>query len=285
MNYSFVSHYQERPDLAAKLNQLTESIWGITVLDGHPSDYVPFSMQYADAIVANVCVGQFDVVIHGTSQPASMIQTVLTHEDHRRRGLIRQLFKPVQQHIAETTGRTFFTANQDKAEFYAQFGYQNGPLIDFFRWMAEPTEASARALQKVDFSDARQRQAFEQATQLRVPVSDVFGFENKPWLLFWFCRHFLSQNLYYCTDLKVYLLLRIEQDRIDMLDIIGADIPTWAQLKNVLPIATATELRCYFVPDKLQVEAESVLSEEDRFFFDAAFPVPERVCIPETQRG
>lgn len=285
MNYTFVSQYQDNPELAAQLNQLTEAIWGITVLDGHPSEYVPFSMQHEGAIVANVCVGQFDVVINGTSQPASMIQTVLTHEHHRRRGLIRQLFKPVQKHIAETTDRTFFTANQDKAEFYAQFGYQNGPLIDFFRWMAEPIEASGRALQKVDLSDRTQREAFEQAVRSRCSVSAVFGFENKPWLLFWFCRHFLSENLYYSADLNVFLLLRIEQDRIDLLDIIGSEIPTGAQLRNVLPINTTTELRCYFVPDKLQIETEPVRSEEDRFFFDAAFPIPEWVCIPETQRG
>ena len=112
-----VSHFQDTPDLAAQLNHLTQSIWGITVLDGFASDYVPFSMQTEDEIVANICVGQFDVVVNGEAHPASMIQTVLTHELHRRQGLIRALFVPVQAHIANTTGRTFFIADRDKIEF------------------------------------------------------------------------------------------------------------------------------------------------------------------------
>lgn len=285
MTYQRIRDYQDDPELAGQLNQLTETIWGITVLDGHPSDYVPFSMQTLDGIVANVCVGCFDVVVNGTEFPANMIQTVLTQENHRRKGLIRQLFTPVQQYIAETTGRTFFTANKDKEQFYAQFGYQCTSLTDYFHWSPKVTGASESRLQKVDYRDSEQRANFEKAVAQRTAVSNVFGFVHKPWLLLWFCRHFLADNIYYSPELKLYLILRFEAGRIDLLDIIGSSIPAWEQLATVLPVSGVSEVRSYFVPDKLDVEAEPVLAEEDLFFFDAAFPVPAQICLPETQRG
>ena len=121
--------------------------------------------------------------------------------------------------------------------------------------------------------------------QQRTSVSAMFGFEKKPWLLLWFCRHFLASHLYYWEAKNLYLILRFEEGRVDLLDIIGQQIPEWSELAPVIPMTGPTEIRCYFVPDKLGVSAESVDSPSDRFFFDAGFPLPELICVPETQRG
>jgi len=285
-HYQFLSHYTDNSELCNQLNSLTKNNWGITVLHGGEVDYVPFSMMYNDTIVANVCVGRFDLVINGEQLSASMIQTVLTDEQHRNRGLIRQLFEPVQKHIADSTGRTFFTASKDKVEFYAKFGYRSLPLVDHCVLTVPDYNGRRHSLRKVSYADLSTRTKLDSVLANRSPVSNQFGFVNRHWLFHWFCYYFHQDNLHYIDDLDVFLLLRVEDDGLVILDIVAEQMPTFQQLQPYLPVTEETSIRTNFCPDRLAISYEKVISSEDRFFFDKSFPLPnDCICLPDTQRG
>ena len=284
--YYFLSHYTDNDELCDQLNSLTKNNWGITVLHGGEVDYVPFSMMYRGKVVANVCVGRFDLVINGEELSASMIQTVLTDEQHRNRGLIRQLFEPVKKHIANTTGCTFFTASNEKIEFYAKFGYRSVPLVDHCELNVPDFSGTAQILRKVSYADAPTRANLESVLANRSAVSNQFGFVNRHWLFHWFCHHFHQDNLYFIDELDVFLLLRIEDDSLVILDIVAEEMPTFQQLRPYLPVTEGKTVRTNFCPDRLAVKYKKVISREDSFFFDENFPLPnDCICLPDTQRG
>ena len=283
--YQCLDRYVEDTHWRESLNRLTRAVWDITVLHGGEVDYVPFSMAYKNEIVANVCAGQFDLVINGELISASMIQTVLTDESHRKRGLIRQLFDPVQSHIAQTTGRTFFTAHKDKIEFYRKFGYQTHPLVDHFTWPIPSARQAQQLLVKVDYQDESQRPLFQAAASRRTAVSNQLGFVQRNWLLFWFCRYFLNNDIYYAADLNAFLIYRVKGDVLELVDIVAEKIPSWAELEPYFDCQVLTTVKCFFTPDRLAVEGTAVMDEQCYFFTDGRMPLPELICLPETQRG
>lgn len=283
--YEIISHYADDEHWRNSLNNLAQKLWGITVLVGGERDYVPFSYASENQIVANVCVGRFDCVIDNKPVPASMIQTVMTDEPHRNKGLIRNLFVPVKEHIRKTTGRTFFTANRNKKDFYGKFGYQTSELIDHFRWTAEETENHKNAA-KIDWTNDDQRSDFINALASRAPVSTAFGFVERHWLLLWFIKYFHHNNLYFLPELEAYIICHWDENTFELKDIIAPTIPAWSDIQAYFPIQSGMEIRSYFIPDNLKVSADKVIDEEDYFYFDVAMPLPALgVCLPDTQRG
>jgi len=283
--YQYLDRYVDDSHWRESLNRLTQLNWGITVLHGGEADYVPFAMVYNNEVVANVCAGQFDLVINGEPISASMIQTVLTDESHRMRGLIRQLFDPVQSHIAQTTGRTFFTAHKDKVEFYRKFGYHSHSLVDHFSWPIQDARQAKQSLVKVDYQDDFQRRQFQSAANRRTPVSNQLGFVQRNWLLFWFCRYFLNNDIYYAEALDAYLVYRVKDDVLELVDIVAEKIPTWAELETYFDCQLLTSVKCFFTPDRLALLATEVMDDNFYFFTDGNLPLPALICLPETQRG
>jgi GNAT superfamily N-acetyltransferase len=284
-HYQFISHYADDEHWRTSLNALSQSLWGITVLAGGEKDYVPFSYAYENEIVANVSVGRFDCVIDNQKTPASMIQTVMTEESHRNRGLIRELFAQVQEHIQQTTGRTFFTANRNKQAFYGKFGYQTTELIDHFKWTVQ-TDINPKKVVKIDWTSDSQKADFMNALAKRAPVSNEFGFVERHWLLLWFIDHFHRENLYFLPELQAYVVCHWDESTFELKDVIAPAIPTWSDIQAYFPVKNGMEVRSYFVPDNLSVRAEKVVDDDDYFYFDDTMPLPAAgVCLPDTQRG
>ncbi|MDX1475688.1 MAG: GNAT family N-acetyltransferase, partial [Reinekea sp.] len=283
--YSFVSHYADNAQLRDSLNRLSNSLWGITVLHGGEADYVPFSQTLNGDVVANVCVGRFCLVADNKTFDASMIQTVMTAEPHRNQGLIRALFQPVQEHIAQTTGRTFFSAHKHMADFYGKFGYRAFPLTDYFAFAPNVNAPASKKMQPIDLNDPAQRQQFERVAELRQAVSQKMGFVQRNWLLHWFCQYFHQRNLYWLPELEAYVIAVFHGEDIEVKDIIALRIPSWAELQPYFSLSEQTVVKFFFSPDQLQCEAQPVMSDEDWFFADEAFPALDIYCLPDTQRG
>lgn len=284
-NYQYLSHYAEDQHWRESLNHLTRSMWGITVLDERDKDYVPFSMAFDNQIVANICVGRFDLIVNEKPLAASMIQTVITEESHRNRGLIRQLFEPVQAHIEATSEATFFTANKNKNQFYSQFGYKSCPLISHFTITEDKPVVETKRLKKIDLNNDEQKRAFLSVAAKRAPVSNSLGFVNRNWLMFWFLKYFHGNELYLLDGTGCYIILQQTETALILKDIIAEDIPQWEQLKAYLPLEKNRTIECRFTPDQLNVEAVAVIDTEDDFYYAGFEDWPSLICLPETQRG
>jgi GNAT superfamily N-acetyltransferase len=287
--YQFFCHYAEDTQLRESLNSLTGSQWGIRVLNQGDVDYHPFSILYENEVVANISVGRFDLVVNGKRQDANMIQTVLTHPDHRNKGLIRTLFHPVQEFIKNDTNVTYFPANKDKQAFYAKFGYQAVPFAECFTAQAEDTTDALAGMFNVDYDNKEAKAALESALSARKSVSNVLGYENRNGLFYWYCDNFHGEKIYYIPALNCYLLCEWEGDQLTLFDIVSSDIPT---LKQLLPyLFNYSELRIktirfMFCPDKLLDNYYTIENTEDHFYSCDNFKLPKQsFCIPETLRG
>jgi len=284
--FEFVSHYADEADLRNSLNELTQTEWGISVLNQGDVDYVPFSMVKDGKVVANICVGTFDLVIDGSLRKANLIQTVLTHPDFRRKGLIRDLFRHVKPYIESCSGLTFFPAARDKKGFYRQFGYIPNEFSEFFL-VDKPNGLTPNSgLEKIDYHNPEQRSELEKAVELRDSVSDVLGYRNTNWLFYWYCSNFHHNHIYYIEALQAYVLYRIEDRVLVLLDIVAREIPSFDTLVSYLPLEKFNRVKIMFCPDKLNVDCEAVLNEVDYFYTCNDFPLPSvDFCMPETLRG
>jgi hypothetical protein len=289
--YKYASHYMDVEHQRDGLNTLSQDIWGITVLHGGETDYTPFSYfiesDSGSSTVANVCVGQFKCVVNGLSVNASMIQTVMTDAEHRKQGLIRNLFNPVQEHIADSTGRTFLTASKNMDVFYGKFGYKPFPLIDHFKFTGDFSRShEIREFRKVDLNIPMEYEAFVTMAEKRTPVSENFGFVEKNWLLLWFCKYFHGDNIVYVPSLEAYLIYTLSDGILEFKDIVARKIPTLQQCLDSIDTREIHQIKVFFSPDLLGGFYESVEDDDDWFYTDGEFPIPANgICLPDTQRG
>jgi hypothetical protein len=134
-----------------------------------------------------------------------------------------------------------------------------------------------------------ERDELELAAANLTSVSNVFGYEHRNWLFFWYCDNFHNEKIYKIDDLGCYILFEVKDDELIVLDIVAEKIP---KLAAVLPFLLNTseqavrKVRFMFCPDKLTDQYYAIDNTEDLFYSCDQFRLPDRVfCIPETLRG
>lgn len=282
----FVSDYAKNKALRDSLNTLSNNIFGVTVLKPTDIHYVPFSFLDEGRIVANVSVGTFHQYINGIEQNAYMIQTVCTLPDYRRRGLIKRLFKKVDEYINARNGISFLLANRKLEEFYRQFNFSSIEFADHFEGAAPGVILSSSRTVKVDFQSPDEKLQLAECVRLRSPVSNVYGDIKQNWLFLWYCDRFFGNDIYYITDLDVYVIYKIEGDCLTLFDIIGKTVPDIEVLFPFIGTEDIQKIRYFFTPDKLSPEFRAVTNEEDYLFIRGNFQLPASIfTIPMLARG
>jgi hypothetical protein len=61
--------------------------------------------------------------------------------------------------------------------------------------------------------------------------------------------------------------------------------PAWTELEPYFECRLLTSVGCLFTPDRLAVLATAIMDDNFYFFTDGNLPLPELICLPETQRG
>jgi GNAT superfamily N-acetyltransferase len=129
MEYSFIKDYKHDLKSRASFCRLAKDTFGID-FDGWFSqgywneNYICYSMEYGGEIISNVSVNLIRLIMDGRETDAVQIGTVMTHPEHRRRGLAKSL---LERAIGDFSGRyTFFFLAADKAAvpLYESCGFE-----------------------------------------------------------------------------------------------------------------------------------------------------------------
>ncbi|TKH05147.1 GNAT family N-acetyltransferase, partial [Bacillus wiedmannii] len=113
-----------------QLFPLFEEVFGITIQTlndfserGYWDDtYKALSFLHDDKAIANVAVFSLPLLVNGERINAAGIQTVMTHPDFRRQGLMTQLISKMIEEIDKKCECTLLFT--EKPELYASFGFK-----------------------------------------------------------------------------------------------------------------------------------------------------------------
>lgn len=283
---NFVKDYAQDPTLRDSLNQLSKTIFGIKVLKQDSVNYVPFSFEKDGHIIANISVGTCHQIIAGQQQVAHIIQTVQTLPEYRNKGLIRHLFTHAHDYIEQHSGKSFLLAKRELANFYRQFGYTPVQIVDHFDIQMPFVNVVQKTAYKVNLNNTEAKANMAQSIHSRAPLSQIYGDVALDWLVFWYCEHIFSDDIYYVKALDVYVICQLQDDVLHIFDIIGKEIPSLAELVPYLCASAVRHIQCYFSPDKVSSSYTAVQDEETYFFFRGKLAIPQtNFAVPMTARG
>ncbi len=213
--------------------------------------YTPFSLFAGDRVVSSVCLYTMDLSIRGCRRRVGQFSGVGTLPAYRRRGLAFWLTEEAIAWASATHEGFFLFADDEALPFYARCGCT--PLAETGATLAVASPRPRPGLRRLDPADAGDLALIHRHALARSPVSDMLGAWN-PKLLMFHCLYTLREHAHFIDDLDVVVFCKTAGGRLELFDVVGPRVPTFAELHGYLGSEPHREVRFHFMPDKMGVE-------------------------------
>lgn len=220
-------------------------------------NYTAFSLFEGERMVATTNLFSMEMLLQGRRQRLGQFSGVGTLPGFRRRGLNRWLTERALEWAAPNHDGYFLFADDDAIPFYGRCGFV--PFRETISTLTVEPVAPRPGLQKLSAdSDNDLEQVYRLACE-RTPVSQRFGAWTEKLLMF-HCLYTLRDDLYYLPDLDVALFFRVDRGSLTLFDVVGREIPSFADLQPYLSAVPHHEVRFHFTPDRMGIDPERKMS-------------------------
>ena len=232
--------------------------------------YICHSIVTENQIVANVSVSKMNAVMNGESKRTLQIGTVMTHPEHRGKGLSKQLMAYVLETYEHECDLFFLFANGSVLDFYPKFGFTVLPEHRFTLSLSEsglPIGAPPM-LEKLEVSKQEHWDFIQRKLRTRKPVSNVFGIENNEGVFLFYALNVYRDCLYYSRSDEAVIVFEHEGDVLHLYDVVSDEQSDLEGLVSRLATKRTREVRFHFTPDRLigKANAEPFGEHEDVLF-------------------
>ncbi|WP_264448976.1 GNAT family N-acetyltransferase [Bacillus cereus] len=242
-----------------QLFPLFEEVFGITSQTLHDFSekgywdytYKALSFIQDDKVIANVAAFSLPLLINGEKINAAGIQSVMTHPDFRRQGLMTQLLnKMIEKIDKQCEYALLFT---ETPELYKSFGFQ---IVQEYL-MTIPYDKKNNKdsiLRKLDFYNEEDRNLINEIIENGQRLSNMFSTINyrssfylKMYDLKW------NERLYYSKKLDAMIVYEVENEKLKLYGVFAPVLPILDELCEEIS-ESFTEVEFYFCPDQLGID-------------------------------
>ncbi|QHW33808.1 GNAT family N-acetyltransferase [Paenibacillus rhizovicinus] len=266
-------NYKNHDGYRASFNRLSKLVFGIEFevwyQKGAWDDrYICHSFVADEEVIANVSVSKMNLVIHGESIRALQIGTVMTHPEHRGKGLSKQLMEHVLDTYKDTCDLFFLFANRTALEYYPKFGFSAVPEHRFLLNISGEPKNNLISLEKLDVSTNEHWNFIKQRLSSRRPISKYFGVTNNEGLFQFYALNVFQECLYYSQSDDAIIVLEHEGDLLHLYDIVSDEEVDIEALVSRITAEGTRKVRFHFTPDQVidKASAEPFGELEDVLF-------------------
>ncbi|MGG5735597.1 MULTISPECIES: GNAT family N-acetyltransferase [Bacillus cereus group] len=242
-----------------QLFPLFEEVFGITSQTLHDFSekgywdytYKALSFIQDDKVIANVAAFSLPLLINGEKINAAGIQSVMTHPDFRRQGLMTQLLNKMIEKIDKECEYAFLFT--ETPELYKSFGFQ---IVQEYL-MTIPYDKKNNKdsiLRKLDFYNEEDRNLINEIIENGQRLSNMFSTINyrssfylKMYDLKW------NERLYYSKKLDAMIVYEVENEKLKLYGVFAPVLPILDELCEEIS-ESFTEVEFYFCPDQLGID-------------------------------
>jgi GNAT superfamily N-acetyltransferase len=253
--YTQISDYRDDKHYRESFNSLALDTFGIDFsawydAGGWNDRYVCYSYLFEDRVVSNASVNLMDLVINGQSVKAVQIGTVMTHPEHRGRGLSLGLMNAVIEKYDSQCDFFYLFANETVYDFYPRFGFKR-IFESSFSFDIEKTDYCLQntGVKKLNTKDAKDFELLKNLTVGRIPVSETLGIINEEHLVIFHCFNTFADHIYYLEDEELIVIFRHDGNKLKIYDIISRHRTDVRNIINRLIKSETEKVLIFFTPD------------------------------------
>lgn len=222
--YKLIKDYKEITKYRESLNELTQLTFGFDFKDYYDkgywgATYIPYSLVHGNQVVANVSANVMTLQMNGRVLKAVQIGTVMTHPDHRKKGLAKQLMEEVEHDFSDYDFIYLFGNDYAKA-FYLKCGYE--PINEIGQYFtAKYTDVIdvKTTLRKLDVSLSEDEAIIERIIKTKQFQSQSIGTNKDEHLLNFHRMVGHNDHLYYSEKKDVILVITSKDDVVKVHDV------------------------------------------------------------------
>lgn len=281
--------FKDQSEYRASFNHLVKLVFGFDFeawyQKGYWDDrYICHSIIIGNQIVANVSVSKMDLVINGARKKAIQIGTVMTHPEHRGKGLSKQLMEQVLNTYSDLCDLIFLFANHTVLDFYPKFGFEVLPEHQFYMNVTVPFENKGY-LDKLNISKRADREFIDQMLCSHRSVSQRFGVENNDGLFHFYALNVYPECLYYSKENEAIIVYEQEGELLHLYDVVSKREVNMQLLITRISTAQTRKIQFHLTPDQLadQVYVVPKDRKEDVLFVKPLSDLGELLpfCVPK----
>ncbi|MGG0727863.1 GNAT family N-acetyltransferase [Bacillus paramycoides] len=242
-----------------QLFPLFEEVFGITSQTWHDFSakgywdytYKALSFLQDDSVIANAAAFSLPLLINGEKISAAGIQSVMTHPDFRRQGLMTQLLNKLIEEIdKQCECILLFTENP---KLYTSFGFQ---IVQEYL-MTVPYDKKNNKdslLRKLDFYNEEDRQLISETIANSQRLSNMFSTLNyQPSFYLNMYDSKWNEKLYYSKKLDTMIVYEVENEKLKLFGVFALVLPILDELCEEIS-ESFKEIEFYFYPDQLGID-------------------------------
>lgn len=219
--------------------------------------YQPFSYFHEGRAAANTSMFELPFIINGELVQTAGIQSVMTHQDYRGNGLMKDLFRMMLAEIDARYDHSFLMT--EEPELYTRFGFRVIKEHTFALDFAHIPKQSE--LRRMNFF--AEKDLFMALFKNRQPLSEVFfplhyesSFALNMYQPAW------HEKLYYSRKLNCMLVFEVKNQLLNLYDVIGPKLPSLSALCDEIP-EPFQKIEFHFVPDAFEIQQVQAVKSDN----------------------
>lgn len=282
--YEIKKNYRDNTSLRESFNKLANSIFSLNFKDWYQNGlwtdkYNPYSIVKDGEVIANVSVNQTDLIFDGNIKHFLQLGTVMTKEDFRNQGLIREIMAAIDADYSGKIDGIYLFANDSVLDFYPKFGFEKAVEYLYSKQISNSGECQfvkTPMYEKITWE--RLRSAME-----RNVFQGRLDLIRNPELILFYVTKFMQENVYYHADSDTYVIAEFDGEEIFLHNVFSSTLNRLDEVTELFGRGIK-KVKLGFVPKKEdRCESAELFTEDCTFFIRSETPpifISEKLRIP-----
>ncbi|AXO98455.1 GNAT family N-acetyltransferase [Bacillus anthracis] len=213
--------------------------------------YKALSFLQEDKAIANVAVFSLPLLVNGERINAAGIQSVMTHPNFRRQGLMKQLMSKMIEEIDKKCECTLLFT--EKPELYTSYGFK--VVQEYLMSIPyDKKDNNDSLLRELDYYMEEDRKLIHETIDSSQRLSNNFSTLNfHPSFYLNMYNSEWNEKLYYSEKLDALIVYEVDNEKLKLYGVFAPVIPVLDEICGEIA-ERFTEIEFYFSPDQLGVE-------------------------------
>ncbi|MGH4119342.1 GNAT family N-acetyltransferase [Clostridium sp.] len=289
-DYTIISDYMDNEKYRLSFNKLSMDIFASNPEKWYEKNLyynkcIFYSYIYDDKVVANISVNIMDLIVDGHKKTALQLSGIMTHPDHRNKGLSASLINYIIEKYENEYDIFYLFAEDSVLNFYTKFGFKQ-IIEDSYELDTNLIHRTETMIKNLKTDDENDCNIILRIIENRQPVSEKLGVYNDLWPLHIFCMYVYTDDMYYLEDEDTIVIANREDGCLHIYDIVSQTLINLDSIIEKIVSIDDEKIEFHFIPESNKYNILKVSKErpDDWLFVRSNNTSFKEILFPSTSQ-